>query len=100
MTKLVWAIVAGALMFSSGGVAAQTRANMAKITCGELSDLYVEEFVVIGAWMSGYYNAKRNNTIVDVKQLAANTAKVMDFCKKNPKVTVMKAIEKLSAAKE
>lgn len=100
MARIVWAIAAGALIFSSGSVVAQTRANMAKIACGEVLELYVDEFVVIGAWMSGYYNAKRNNTTIDVKQLAANTAKVIDYCRNNPKVTVMKAIEKLSGAKK
>ena len=54
---------------------------------------------MIGAWMSGYYNAKRDNMVVDTKQIAANTAKVMQFCRSNPGMTVMHAIELLSAAK-
>ena len=99
MNKTMLAIAASVLILSSGGVVAQ-KANMAKITCGDLSDLYADEFVVLGAWMSGYYNAKRNNTTIDVKQLAANTKTVLEYCRANKKVTLMKAIENLGGAKK
>jgi hypothetical protein len=51
----------------------------AKITCDDVTNAYLEDVVVIGAWMSGYYNAKRDNTVVDSKQIAANAAKVMQL---------------------
>jgi len=73
---------------------AQT-ADMAKLTCDELTRLAPDELVVIGAWLSGYYNAKHNNTVVDAKRLKANTQQIMQFCQANPKVTAMQAIEKL-----
>lgn len=95
MIKAILAIAAGAVVFSTSA-SAQQKSDMAKITCDDLSKLYVEEFVVIGAWMSGYYNAKRNNTKVDVKQLAINTKNILEFCKKNPKMTVMKAVERIA----
>jgi hypothetical protein len=95
MNKAILAIATCGLVISSNIVAAQTKTDMAKITCDDLSKIYLEEFVAVGAWMSGYYNAKRNNTVVDVKQLALNTKNVLEFCKANPKITVMNAIEKL-----
>jgi hypothetical protein len=61
--------------------------------------MYIDEYVVIGAWMSGYYNAKHNNTMIDVRQLAENSWKMVEFCKRNPKMTVMKIIETLIAGK-
>ena len=73
--------------------------DFAKITCEEITDAYLEDVVVIGAWLSGYYNAKRNNTVVDSRQISANTAKVMRYCRANPRETVMHAIELLSEAK-
>ena len=94
-TKAIWAIAVSALILSSNGIAAQTSVNMAQITCAELLDSYVEDVVVIGSWMSGYYNAKRNNTTIDVKTLTANSKRVSEFCRANPKITVMEAIEKL-----
>jgi hypothetical protein len=49
--------------------------------------------------LSGYYNAKQNNTVIDSKKIEENTAKVMLHCRTNPQETVMHAIEALSAAK-
>jgi hypothetical protein len=46
--------------------------------------------------MSGYYNAKRNNTVVDEKEVAANSKKVAEFCEANPTVTLMNAIEQIA----
>lgn len=77
---------------------AQMKVDMAAFTCGDLTSMNVDEFVVIGAWMSGYYNAKAGNSMIDVKQLQNNTTKVVEFCRSNPTVTVMKGIETLSAA--
>jgi HdeA/HdeB family len=92
-------IAVGFIAVASNGFAAQTKVDMAALTCAELSGLYVDEFVVAGAWMSGYYNAKRGNTSIDIKQLGENSKKVLAFCKANPKMTVMKAIEQLMSAK-
>ena len=93
--KAALAIATGALIISASGATAQTKIDMAKITCADLVNSYAEDLVVIGTWMSGYYNAKRNNTTIDPKTLAANSKRVADYCRANPKVTVMKAIEAL-----
>ena len=100
MTKTILAIAIGIFAFSGSNAVAQMKANMAKISCGDLSKMSAEEYVVTGAWMSGYYNAKRHNAMIDIKQLAENSKKVVEFCKENPKMTVMKAIERLSKAKK
>jgi hypothetical protein len=73
--------------------------DFAKITCDEISNAFLQEVVVIGAWLNGYFNAKRNNTVVDMKQIEANTAKVLIYCRANPQVTVMRAIELLNEPK-
>ena len=91
--KAALAIATGTLIILGSGATAQTKINMAKITCADLVNSYPEDVVVIGAWMSGYYNAKRNNTTLDPKTLAANSKRVADYCRANPKATVMKAIE-------
>jgi hypothetical protein len=72
--------------------------DMADVKCGDLSRLYLEEFIVIDAWFSGYYHGKSNTTVIDSNKVATNTHKVVEICKTNPDVTVMQAIEKLSAA--
>ena len=79
------------------GAHAQTT-DMAKLTCDDLTHVDADELVVIGAWLSGYYNAKHDNTIVDATRLKTNTQKILQFCQANPKVTAMKAIEQLITA--
>src|SRR5215470_286189 len=69
--------------------------DIAELKCHELIRAYPAEFVVIDAWLSGYYHAKSNKTELDRKQAAENTRKVLQFCKANPTVTVMQAIERL-----
>jgi len=92
-SKAVLTVAVSALILSTSSLAAQTQVNMAKITCGELLNSYVEEVAVVGVWMSGFYNGKRNNTTINIKTLKSNSERVTDFCSKNPKLTVMKAIE-------
>lgn len=100
MTRIA-AICAAILSVLLGANAnAQMKVDMAAFTCGDLASMDAAEFVVIGSWMSGYYNAKRNNAMIDVKQLQENTKNVVVYCKSNPTVTVMKAIETLSAAQK
>src|SRR5262245_10762394 len=45
----------------------------------------------------GYYNAKRNNRVIDLQTFEENMSKVTNFCsdEKNFKVPVMKAVEQV-----
>jgi hypothetical protein len=47
--------------------------------------------------VSGYYNAKRNNTIIDPQALEQNTVKVSRYCSMNPEMPVMQAVEAVEA---
>jgi hypothetical protein len=91
-TILALAIATSFLTFTT--VRAQT-IDMGKLQCDELGRVYFDQFAFVDAWLSGYYHAKSNKTVVDLKQIAANTQKVLQFCKSNPTVTVMQAIERL-----
>jgi hypothetical protein len=70
--------------------------DMAKLTCAEMTKSYADEIIVTGAWMSGYFNGKSNNTVVDPKQLSLNSKNVITFCGSNPTVTVMDAVQKVA----
>ena len=52
---------------------------------------------LIAAWLSGYYNVKRNNRVIDLQTLEENMSKVKNYCsdEKNFKVPVMKAVEQI-----
>jgi Arc/MetJ family transcription regulator len=44
--------------------------------------------------MSGYYNASRRNTVIDLDQFALAAKTVKDFCQTSPRATVMSAAER------
>jgi hypothetical protein len=68
--------------------------NMGKLTCSELTKLGFEDFAGITMWLSGYYNSSIRNTVVDLYQFAQAAKTVKDFCKTNPRATVMSASER------
>ncbi len=75
---------------------AQVSVDVAKITCRQLlfDKVISPNEKSLALWLSGYYNAKRNNTVLDLGALAKNTDKVEDYCRMNQDVTVMDAVTK------
>ena len=74
-------------------VQAQETLDIAKITC--------EQFVMetlaspshdIVLWLSGYYNGKRNNTIIEPLTTQKNEEKVNQYCYGHRETTVMDAV--------
>jgi len=74
---------------------AQVTVDVAKITCRQLffDKMISPNEKSLALWLSGYYNAKRNNTVIDIGALAQNTDKVEDYCRMNLDVTVMDAVQ-------
>src|SRR6185437_1263051 len=95
MTRLgsVAATAIAALAFGATAPA-QVTVDMAKITCNQLILEKITNSQNIVLWLSGYYHAKRNNTLVETQKLAADAQKIRDYCLHKPDVTVMQAIEK------
>jgi hypothetical protein len=72
---------------------AQITVDFAKITCKQLFSLKVKpEDVAI--WLSGYYNAKGDNTVIDVERLKDNAKRIKRDCLYGNAGTVMEAVEK------
>ena len=76
---------------------AQVTVDVSKLSCDQFVHHKVSTPNVIAAWFSGYYNAKRNNLIIDLDTLDENVSKVKNYCsdEKNFKVPVMKAVEQV-----
>jgi len=93
-------IVSGVLLFLADGPAAraQVTLDVAKITCDQFTGYKITNPDNIAMWLSGYYNGKRGNTILDTQGLAANTKKLKDYCIQNPQIPVMRAVETLLGA--
>jgi hypothetical protein len=95
-------MVAALLLAALGGFGAraQVTVDVAKITCDQLTLYKITDPQNIALWLSGYYNAKRNNTVVDTQQLAANTQKIKQYCMLKPDSTVMQAVESVFGAQK
>ena len=75
---------------------AQVQIDAAKITCDQLVHSKVGSPRLTAAWLSGFYNGKRDNRIIDTQNFDANLSKLETFCydEKNFNLPVMQAIEK------
>ena len=90
--------VAAGLLFCLVAVApagAQATVDVAKITCKEFLHDTITVPANIAYWLSGYYNAKRHNTVFDTNVLQSYVGKVQDYCLNHEDMTVMKAAEAL-----
>src|SRR5262245_63234699 len=52
---------------------------------------------LIANWLSGYYHAKRNNSIIDLENFENNVNKLNNYCyqENNFKVPIMEAVERV-----
>jgi hypothetical protein len=81
--------------FASQSAQGQVTVDVTKINCDQFVHHKISEPSLIAAWLSGYYNAKRNNRVIDLQMLDDNMSKVKNYCndEKNFKVPVMEAVE-------
>ncbi len=88
------------LLFPFGAAHAQVSIDVSKITCDQFVHAKISSPRVFAAWLSGFYNGRRNNTALDKQSFETNLSKLEKFCyqEKNFGVTVMQAIEQLAAA--
>jgi acid stress chaperone HdeB len=78
-------------------VQAQSTIDASKITCDQFVHSKIGNPRTIAAWLSGFYNGKRDNRVVDLQTYEANLSKLEQFCyeEKNFRLPVMQAIEKV-----
>jgi acid stress chaperone HdeB len=93
MKRMLLGVVLAAVATSAGH--AQVTMDISKITCEQYVLFKVADPQHIAIWLSGYYNGKRNNMVIDVGQLRSNAEKVLRYCEGNFKGTVVEAVEKL-----
>ena len=88
---------AGILFYSVASSQAQTTIDVSRITCAQFVQSAVGPPRLVAAWLSGFYNGKRDNQVISVQDFQDNLSKLEQFCydEKNFKLPVMQAIEKL-----
>jgi acid stress chaperone HdeB len=72
---------------------AQVTVDVAKITCKQYLAYTITDPRFIAIWLGGYYNGKRNNTVVDTASFKQHVDKVEDYCRLNLDDTVMHGVE-------
>jgi hypothetical protein len=77
---------------------AQTSVDVAKVTCDQWVLYKIANPDYITMWLSGYYNAKLNNTVVDLEGLKEDASKVRDYCRAHPQTTLMQAVQTVVGA--
>jgi acid stress chaperone HdeB len=75
---------------------AVVKVEMSQITCREFINYSFDKSEAIGAWMSGYWNAARNNETLDITRYRANSKRVSNYCKKHKRATLMGVIQKVA----
>jgi len=78
---------------------AQVTLDLAKVTCEQWSGYKITNPQNIAFWLSGYYNGKRGQTVIDTQALTAHVNRLRDFCITNPQMPVMQAVDQLLAPK-
>ena len=88
-----WLIRCGAILACLAAPAAQAQVtvDVAKITCLQFLTGKIAPTEYIAMWLSGYYNGKINNTVIDASAMHANADKVSDYCYRNRDMAVMDA---------
>jgi len=81
--------------FTISPVQAQMTLDVSKINCEQY---YLGKFFypnTIAIWLSGFYNGKRSNTVLDVEGAKASAYKLRSYCRDNLQTPLMQAVEKV-----
>jgi acid stress chaperone HdeB len=91
------AITIASAIFAVTSVAparAQIIVDMSLITCKQYLESDAERQELVAAWMSGFFNASRNQPRVDFARFALNKKRVEKYCKGHRPETLMSAIQR------
>ena len=89
-------VVVTLLGISSLPAAAQIQLDMNRVTCKDYLGYSPESREFIRFWMSGYYNAAANSSVLNYDRLQSNSARVMTYCKTHKSATLPTAIQEVA----
>ena len=82
-------------------VQAQTTVDLAKITCRQFLLGHVGGSTrSVANWLSGYYNGKRGNTVIEVGSMQRNVRDLERYCRKKYEMPVMNAAKNALGAEK
>lgn len=86
-------VAAALLMAVSQPSVAQIRVDINQITCGRWLSYSPDDREFVRFFMSGYYNAAANSSVLNYDRFQKNSTRVLAFCKKNRSKTLPTAIK-------
>jgi acid stress chaperone HdeB len=100
-TSVVSGLILSLILLSGPIAQAQVTMDASKITCDQFVHSSVAPTRIVAAWLSGFYNGKQDNRMLDLSNFEANISNLQKFCydEKNFKIRVMQAVEKLFGGK-
>jgi hypothetical protein len=88
-------------IFGSATAQAQMTVDVAKITCRQFLLGHVGGSTrSVANWLSGYYNGKRGNTVIEVGSMQTNVRDLERYCRKNHEMPVMDAAKNALGAEK
>jgi acid stress chaperone HdeB len=72
----------------------QVLLDVSSLKCKDYMEAPPDRQELIAAWMSGYFNASRNQPTVDLSRFATNKKLVEKYCKRRKNENLMNAIQK------
>jgi acid stress chaperone HdeB len=98
MFKYLVPVVAILLLTANGPAISQVLIEMSQLKCKDYMEAPADRQELIAAWMSGYFNAAKNQPIVDLKRFAKNKELAEKYCKrrKNENDNLMNVIRKVA----
>ncbi|MCA6100834.1 acid stress chaperone HdeB [Bradyrhizobium sp. USDA 4524] len=94
MKPSILAVATVALLATSVVAKAQVVVDLSLITCKQLLESDQERQTLISSWMSGYFSASKNLTVVDFRYVERNGKVIGKYCKSHKADTVMNAMQK------
>ena len=89
------------LVFGISTAHAQMTVDVAKITCRQFLLGHVGGSTrSVANWLSGYYNGKRDNTVIEVGSMQKNVHDLERYCRKHYEMPVMDAAKSALGAEK
>ena len=89
------------LCLVASAVHAQTTIDVEKITCRQfLLGHFGASTRSVANWLSGYYNGKRGDTVIEVGSMQKNVRALERYCRKNHEMPVMDAAKNALGAEK
>lgn len=67
--------------------------DVQKMTCAQLANTYQEDADMLAAWYSGWYNGLAKKHFAHITRAKAGEHEVIVYCKANPQLKIIQAID-------